>query len=137
MQYDTTSFRTVDDDLRKTMGKIIRILPVDFMFISVLHSEGSGYSEGNGSCNDDWKGDGECDEVNDSAKCDWDYGDCCKKKWIGDGECDARNNFIGCTKNTGTGQYENDGGDCFPRECFEYKDDPLDGVYSLHCTVVK
>ena len=96
------------------------------MFISVLHSEG------NGSCNDDWKGDSECDEVNNKAECHYDYGDCCKTEWIGDGECDDRNNFIGCTNNTGTGQYTNDGGDCFPRECFVDKDDPLDGVYS--CT---
>ena len=106
------------------MGKIIRILPVDFMFISVLDSED------NGTCDDELKGDGQCDEVNDKAKCDWDYGDCCKKNWIGNGRCNARNNFIGCTNNTGTVQNKYDGGDCFPRECFEYKDDPLDGVYS-------
>merc|ERR1719331_3679477 len=57
-------------------------------------------SEDNGSCDDELKGDGQCDEVNDKTKCDWDYGDCCKKNWIGNGRCNARNNFIGCTNNT-------------------------------------
>ena len=113
------------------MGKIIRILPVDFMFISVLGPGDIGYVPPvPGSCNEELKGDGQCDEVNDKAKCDWDYGDCCKKNWIGNGRCNARNNFIGCTNNTGTGQDKYDGGDCFVRECLMDKDDPLDGVYS-------
>jgi len=32
-------------------------------------------SIGSGSCNDGYKGDGECDEVNDKAECDYDDGD--------------------------------------------------------------
>jgi len=125
--------------------------------------------DGSGSCDDGWKGDGECDEVNDKAECDYDDGDCCKKEWIGDGDCDARNNFIQCHydygdccekeyagdgfcdaennfigchavtdkygtnfKQTKTGKtgYQNDGGDCFPRECFGDEDDPLDAAYT-------
>ena len=70
---------------------------VDFMVISVLHSDGD-------ECNDDGKGDGVCDDVNNRADCNYDYGDCCNKQWIGDGECDNRNNFTGCTNNAGTDQ---------------------------------
>jgi len=91
-------------------------------------------SEDNGSCDDELKGDGQCDEVNDKFKCDWDYGDCCKKNWIGNGRCNPRNNFIGCGNNAATDfsidTYKNDGGDCFPRECLMNEDDPLNVAYT-------
>ena len=86
-------------------------------------------------CRDDWKGDGECDDVNNNAECNYDYGDCCKKDWIGDGECDDRNNFITCItdpnadENKVPGRY--DGGDCRPRKCFADENDPLDSEYLL------
>merc|ERR1740129_723344 len=96
-----------------------------------------GEKDSDGTCDNELKGDGQCDEVNDKAKCDWDYGDCCKKNWFGNGRCNARNNFTGCTNNAGTDQfwgtidaYKNDGGDCFPRECFMNEDDPLNVAYT-------
>jgi len=92
----------------------------------------TGSSKGSGSsCRDDWKGDGECDDVNNNAECNYDYGDCCKKDWIGDGECDARNNFITCNNdpnNKDAGHY--DGGDCRPRKCFADENDPLDIAFT-------
>lgn len=81
-------------------------------------------------CRDDLKGDGKCDDVNDNAKCNYDYGDCCNKDKIGDGECDAKNNFITCNTNPyrPVGRY--DGGDCRPRKCFADKNDPLDIAFT-------
>merc|ERR1740129_1022246 len=68
-----------------------------------------GEKDSDGTCDNELKGDGQCDEVNDKAKCDWEYGDCCKKNWIGNGRCNARNNFIGCSNNAETGQIKYDG----------------------------
>ena len=82
------------------------------------------------SCRDDLKGNGNCDPVNNNAKCNYDYGDCCEEKRVGDGICDARNNFITCNtdpNNKDAGRY--DGGDCRPRKCFADKNDPLDSEY--------
>jgi len=96
-------------------------------------------------CKKEWMGDGECDARNNFYQCHYDYGDCCEKNFAGDGDCDNENNFIGCTNNavtnkyghtnfqqteTGNTGYQNDGGDCFPRECFFDEDDPLDAAYT-------
>jgi len=46
-------------------------------------------SEGSASgspCRDDWKGDGECDEVNNNAKCNYDGGDCPRKCFADDND---------------------------------------------------
>jgi len=76
-----------------------------------------------GSCsNPDYKGDGNCDDGNNNAGCDFDGGDCCKDTqhkycsecackeggcsapdYRGDGHCDDGNNNAGC---------DFDGGDC-------------------------
>lgn len=34
-----------------------------------------------GYCVTSWKGDGECDDSNNNADCDWDNGDCCEPHW--------------------------------------------------------
>jgi len=83
------------------------------------------------SCRDDLKGNGNCDPVNNNAKCNYDYGDCCEKKKIGDGKCDARNNFITCNPNPDLQEAgRHDGGDCRPRKCFADENDPLDIAYT-------
>jgi len=83
------------------------------------------------SCRDDLKGNGNCDPVNNNAKCNYDYGDCCEKKKIGDGKCDARNNFITCNLNPDLQDAgRHDGGDCRPRKCFANENDPLDIAYT-------
>jgi len=101
------------------------------------------YDDGD-CCNWEWVGDGECDARNNFSYCYYDDGDCCVKDYAGDGECDNENNFIGCTNNAVTGKYgtnfkqtktgdtgyQNDGGDCFPRECFVDEDDPLDAAFT-------
>ena len=49
----------------------------------------TGSSEGSASgspCRDDWKGDGECDEVNNNAKCNYDGGDCPRKCFADDND---------------------------------------------------
>jgi len=127
-------------DTAKIYGKeniklIIKKIESKFKGVNVCHRKGVGIGPGSGGCpcRDDWKGDGECDDVNDTAECNYDYGDCCKKDWIGDGKCDAKNNFLTCnttpdTPDVKAGRY--DGGDCHPRKCFADENDPLDIAFT-------
>ena len=96
--------------------------------------EGGGGSGGTvGACNQYWKADGECDDINNNVDCSYDGGDCCgsnvntqhctlclclegsttpsttttagacNQVWIADGFCDDYNNNLDCSY---------DGGDC-------------------------
>jgi len=106
------------------------------------------YDDGD-CCKKELMGDGDCNPENNFFQCHYDYGDCCARQYAGDDICDIDNNFIGCTitdeylrpvndyygtrnnfkqSKTGNTGYQNDGGDCFPRECFLDEDDPLDAA---------
>ena len=55
--------------------------------------------------NPDLVGNGLCNSDNKyDMKCNYDGGDCCTQNWIDDGQCDNCNNFASC------GNF--DGGDC-------------------------
>jgi len=113
-----------DKNGKTTLGEIRSVLA------TALKATGSGASAGEapsskrckGSCASEvFKGDGDCDEVNNCRGCAWDGGDCadpdaaakkpagrCKGKcasqvFKGDGDCDEVNNCRGCAW---------DGGDC-------------------------
>merc|ERR1719201_1005991 len=114
-----------DKNGKTTLGEIRSVLA------TALKATGSGASAGEapsskrckGSCASEvFKGDGDCDEVNNCRGCAWDGGDCadpdaaaakkpagrCKGKcasevFKGDGDCDETNNCGGC---------DWDGGDC-------------------------
>lgn len=88
-----------------------------------MESGHGGNNNGGGSCaQPTYKGDGNCDDDNNTAGCDFDGGDCCKDtqhkycsecackeggcaepSYKGDGNCDDGNNNAGC---------DYDGGDC-------------------------